>query len=768
MQNFKSNSEILSEEVIAIRGESYKGMKIPFESYNMYLNDIFNNFSSVLPSNNREKYICKGIFKTNFLKYLCKLPIVVAEIIFNKLDDEKVGFLKYEQFADFQRILRFGDSRVVAEFLFDFLDLGSKKKILIRDIQFLISHISANYSIKMFDKDGFLEKEVVSESKIAEQICTFFEDVNGDGLNFKDFYDKIINGNHEVILFFFNYFFDNIGSLSKNLAIYEYKYYMKKGNHSSDSISTNTSSTINNKIIIPENKNNNINSNVKIANNSTNIESKNGKAFHDCRQRSRSHEKEIKNDSNGGMITEDYFEKYGNNQGTSIMDYSMNKDDFIYYNSVENNEEFLKNTEVLSGLKTFENKKNNEFGQLNIDDNLVLFGKDEEDNTKNKILENELRKEAIFEGETFISENTQMDSDNLIFSEKEFSQKHLLLLDNIIYLYDKFDNFGQYKMAFFLQGCNLRELPEYKINFIIYYSFTIFFLNDTQQTFYFRDKVKFISLITSIRKNVSYRNFFNDYEINKEIGKGTFGKVYKCTHLTFRNKNATKILKKNISKLDYWIRIKSEFEILKTINHPNIIKYIDSYENSEYYFIVLEYKKLGNLTNLLKTKKIISESTVKKIILQIANALQYLNSLGIVHRDIKPDNILIDINENEVNAKLSDFGLAKVLTVNETTNECCGSIPFCAPELLKKQAYNTNVDVWSLGILIYFLLSSNFPFKTYKDKPQLIKRICNDNYSYLNISNRSINVCDLIKECLNKNAKNRISIDEVLKHPWFE
>ena len=158
---------------------------------------------------------------------------------------------------------------------------------------------------------------------------------------------------------------------------------------------------------------------------------------------------------------------------------------------------------------------------------------------------------------------------------------------------------------------------------------------------------------------------------------------------------------------------------------------------------------------------------IKKIILPLAQALQYLNKFGVVHRDIKPDNILVEKKDEELKVRLSDFGLAKILSKNETSNECCGSVPFCAPELLKRQNYGVSVDVWSLGMLIFYLLSSSFPFIAYKDKGLLVRSICCDKYSYSNISNRSSNVSNLIRKCLKKDVNKRICIDEVLNHPWF-
>jgi len=270
------------------------------------------------------------------------------------------------------------------------------------------------------------------------------------------------------------------------------------------------------------------------------------------------------------------------------------------------------------------------------------------------------------------------------------------------------------------------------------------------------------------RASISYKNFFTENDLINELGAGTYGIVYKTFNSISGNKHATKVLKKNLFKQDYWKRIKTEIEIIKTVNHPNLIKFVDSFENSEYYFILMEYLKDGNLTKFMKSKLYLTESIVKIIIFQLANALQYLKSLGIIHRDIKPDNILIDKTNDELKIKLSDFGLAKVIFNNETTNECCGSILFSAPELLRKRDYGHAVDIWSLGVLIYYLLTYSFPFNVNLDTVMIVKSICVDTLSFVKLAERSLEATDLIKKCLNRDVDRRISIDEVLKHPWFD
>ena len=351
------------------------------------------------------------------------------------------------------------------------------------------------------------------------------------------------------------------------------------------------------------------------------------------------------------------------------------------------------------------------------------------------------------------------------------TQKYLIIEDDMMYLYNnKHEKYIKYSRVFFLKGCFALEKPEELINKTVFYSTKVFFLNNNQETFYFKDKKTTTNLFTKIRDSALYKNFFSDYKFSTNIGVGAFGEVFLTKSLTSNEVFATKIIKKNGIKKDDWQKIKNEIDILQLVDHPNIIKFKDLYENSEFYFIITEYLKFGSLTTFISTN-IIKESTAKCIIKQLASALKYLNGVGIIHRDLKPDNIMIQsktYNNEEVKVKLIDFGLAKFIGKNETTSECCETIPFCAPELLNQDSYNYEVDIWSLGINTYYLLTETFPFKIHKTKKNMLKCICKDSLNMNILQVRSLDAVDFIMHCLKKNSKKRMNIDEVLDHPWLK
>jgi serine/threonine protein kinase len=145
--------------------------------------------------------------------------------------------------------------------------------------------------------------------------------------------------------------------------------------------------------------------------------------------------------------------------------------------------------------------------------------------------------------------------------------------------------------------------------------------------------------------------------------------------------------------------------------HPNIIKLIDLFENSEYYYIVLEYMEGKDMFDYLKARSFkISEERAKDIAYQILLAVSYLHSYGIVHRDLKLENVMMSDPSDKAVPKLVDFGLAKIIGPNEKSNEPFGTVGYVAPEVLKKEPYSFSCDIWSLGCITYALLSGSLPY----------------------------------------------------------
>ena len=249
-----------------------------------------------------------------------------------------------------------------------------------------------------------------------------------------------------------------------------------------------------------------------------------------------------------------------------------------------------------------------------------------------------------------------------------------------------------------------------------------------------------------------------DYSV--VIGKGSFSRIFKALDIVKKNIVAVKCVKlKKITPQCKKLLI-SEISLLKSINHPNIIKCLDHFITDSMIYIVLEYCPKGDFSIFLQNNHL-EENEVKLYFLQLIEAVKYLRDNKIMHRDIKPTNILISSNNK---LKLSDFGLAKRYQKPSLLSETiCGSPLYMAPELLFQKQYTNTCDVWSLGIVLYEMLFKNVPFEA-NTLPELKKKLIHNS---LEITNITENCKDLLRRLLEKDERNRISWEELFNHEWL-
>jgi serine/threonine protein kinase len=174
---------------------------------------------------------------------------------------------------------------------------------------------------------------------------------------------------------------------------------------------------------------------------------------------------------------------------------------------------------------------------------------------------------------------------------------------------------------------------------------------------------------------------------------------------------AIKVVKKINMKPIEMIQQRREIEVLKMCQHPNIIKLLDIFENSDNYFIVIEYMEGKDLFDYIQKRNfLLPETRVKHLVCQLITATRYIHDFGIVHRDLKLENIMMSDVTNNAKPKLVDFGLARIISPNETANEPFGTLGYVAPEVLKKKPYSFSCDVWSIGCIMHALLTGSLPF----------------------------------------------------------
>ncbi|KAJ8983957.1 hypothetical protein NQ317_008659 [Molorchus minor] len=211
-------------------------------------------------------------------------------------------------------------------------------------------------------------------------------------------------------------------------------------------------------------------------------------------------------------------------------------------------------------------------------------------------------------------------------------------------------------------------------------------------------------------------------------------------------------------------------EVRLVYEKPLIVNMKEIVETEEEVFIILEYVRGGELTHLISKSHPLTEATTKFLFYQMVLAVQYLHADGVTHRDLKPGNVLLMTNNSQSLIKVTDFGLSKVAEDYDMMRTVCGTWHYIAPEVLNPTIaeYDKQVDVWSLGVILFYMLSNELPFQS-AEKAMLGKMIVRGLYNMSSPAwyEVSTDAKDLVKKMLVLNPRNRITVPEILNHPWI-
>lgn len=264
------------------------------------------------------------------------------------------------------------------------------------------------------------------------------------------------------------------------------------------------------------------------------------------------------------------------------------------------------------------------------------------------------------------------------------------------------------------------------------------------------------------------------YEMGEELGSGQFAIVRKCKEKSSSVEYAAKFIKKRrLSSSRRGVsreEIEREVNILREIQHSNIITLHDIFENKTDVILILELVSGGELFDFLAEKESLTEEEATQFLKQILDGVQYLHSKRIAHFDLKPENImLLDKNVPNPRIKLIDFGIAHQIKAGNEFKNIFGTPEFVAPEIVNYEPLGLEADMWSIGVITYILLSGASPFLG-ETKQETLTNISAVNYDFDEeyFSNTSELAKDFIRRLLVKDPKKRMTIDDSLEHPWIK
>ena len=217
------------------------------------------------------------------------------------------------------------------------------------------------------------------------------------------------------------------------------------------------------------------------------------------------------------------------------------------------------------------------------------------------------------------------------------------------------------------------------------------------------------AVLVSHHKATTEVTFSTKYKKGKQLGKGGYAIVYECIDKTTNHKYAVKEIIRSGMKKDDEDALRLEIDILGSLNHKNIVRQFEYFEEKDKFYVVLELIEGGELFDRIVKKTSYNEEEARQLVVILFNAMKYLHDNRIAHRDLKPENLLLASLENDSDVKLADFGFAKRANGFSLTTQC-GSPGYVAPEILTGVKYGVASDIWSLGVITYILLGGYPPF----------------------------------------------------------
>ena len=742
------------------------------EAFSAYLKDVFIDLYGRVTENKndpKEKQVrYNGITKSVFDKYY-ELPGIIGDRLYRVFNRKNREYISLSDFIAGMTILFCEDYEKTSKFIFDLYDYDNDGKINKEDIRTILSYVTLRESPdpKSPMKNISYKNRITSQEEINNILKTCFNDIKNDFITYEDFKRIVEEVNSDIYLMIYLFLLENKPFKRENVESY-----LKPEERNSPTISPSPK-----KMIASPTKNTQFSPYKKcVKRRSVVLEQKTVDDFHKKMGHSPKNVDSPKKRQNKRRQTMQKKEPI-----ISLKNMELN----LEYKEKRTKEIDNKRIEQITNL--INKKKKYEEGDIIIEpaykqtkskkilDNNPLSNRKLMDEDEEKIVD----KSDESNEENDSEENYEIEDDEEVlkyegylykFLEKKMRKLWFKLVHKDLYFY-KDEKEESHRGMHNLSGLFVQIEPTKMFENVLYYSFSIIYPTKTR-IYYCDDEKQFNGWIENLRKATGFTNLLDIYEVKQKLGNGKFGLVKLGINKQTKEKVAIKIMnKKKMDSSDIEL-MRTEIEILKICQHPNIIRLYDIFENIDYIYIIMEYCPGGDLFTYLEKRKFrLPEERAAIIMKKMCDAVFYFQSyFGVIHRDLKPENVLMTSEGEDGDIRLLDFGLSKICAPNEKCVEPYGTLTYCAPEIILDIPYNKEVDMWSLGIMTYLMVSGRLPFNSGDESkiaeliafspPDFMKNPC-----WKTISNECI---DFIKKLLEKEPKQRMTISDAIKHDWFK
>ena len=695
------------------------------ELFLVYLKEVYKDLADRNEANRK-----KGIMKIVFFDYL-KLPMFISEKVFTVFDEDKDGFLSSKEFILGMNKLYNGSYQDTIKLIFDILDFNHDGFIEKDDAKMILCLLP----LKTDRSKVEYKYQMQSLEEIGEIINSTFGKLKK--LNLEEFKNMVEKHKSDIFIQIICFLYQKKPFTENNINVLKSS---KKTVPNDLILQTPQVKKKENNIFLPSPLKSTYLSPASTFLQSINIGESAGLE----------EEPEPAISGFNGMV------RFQNKLIPKKKDLDEKDDDKDVKNVIENSDLVYNSPSVF--LKKNKDKKKVSVFSLNSPSPIIVS------QSSKKVVSpftlNELKEEKITY-ENYIYK---------VSTTNKLKKYYLVLINKDIYYYkneDKKEVVGMHNLS----GCFVKDNGTKILNDKTYYSFTLVFPSK-ERSFYCNSKEIYENFTQKLKEAFGYLNFFDYYEMLDDLGEGIFGSVKLGVEKKTKERVAIKIIKKKKAKQSDIELVRTEIDVMKLCHHPNVVHLLDHFENAEYIFIVMEYIRGGRLTDYMKEKKFnFTEKRAAELIYEIAVGVKYLHKYGIIHRDLKPDNIMLTEANDKGHIKIMDFGLSKILGKKEKTSDGFGTLTFVSPEVLIRKPYNKEIDIWSIGVILYLMLSGDLPFDDEEDDEQKIAKsiVFNEvEFPQKKFGNKSKEVIDLIKRCLTKEPKDRIKVDEIIKSDWIK